>query len=338
MAPKTRTLLLALVAIFVLVTLAVFILFVDRPPPLRPTPNPNGYDDFLRAATLLRDVGGNVPALDHDDLRAWVSTNSEALRVLHLGLRRDCSLPTESAMTNLIGVLSDLANLKTLARFLVEEGRLAEMENRYGDAAHCYLNAIRLGNEISRGGFIIHRLVGITYEAIGCAPLAKLVPKLKPDEAHSVIADLEQIDATHVTWAEVQRNEERFSRHEFSKSFNPITWVMTWLESWRSIQQAKLKHNKVVAHERLLTVELALRCYESEQGRAPAGLEQLVPKYMHRVPSDPFSGKPIIYKPQGTTWLLYSLGEDGVDDGGKPVRRSVSATIAKGDLLYDSPY
>jgi len=338
MPRKVTSLLFALVVVFILAMLAVVVLFVGRTPPTPPLPNPNGYDDFMKAAGLLTGDVSNASALDHDSLRALMSTNSESLRLLRLGLTRGCSLPTDSATTNMSGLLSDLANSKSLVRLFEEEGRLAEMENRYGDAAHSYVDAIRFGNEISRGGFIINRLVGIACEAIGDNPLAKLVPKLKPDEARSVIAALEKIDASRVTWAEVRRNEDRFSRYQLSKGFNPITWVMTRLQGWRSIQRAKMRHNRVIAHERLLAVELALRCYEYEQGHAPSGLEQLVPSYIQRVPIDPFSDRPVIYRPQGTDWLVYSVGEDGVDDGGKRVGRSNSGTVTRGDLFYDSPY
>jgi hypothetical protein len=337
MSRKARTLLLALVVVLVLATLTMLCLLVGGTPPT-PLPNPNGYNDFLTAAGLLTGDISNASALDHDGLRALVSTNSESLRLLRLGLTRGCSVPTDSAMTNMTGLLSDLANLKSLVRLLEEEGRLAEMENRYGDAAHSYVDAIRFGNEISRGAFIINRLVGIACEAIGENPLAKLVPKLKPEEARPVISGLEKIDANHVSWAEVQRNENKFVRYQLSKGFNPITWVMMRLQRWRSIQKAEMRHKRVIAHERLLATELALRCYESEQGHAPMGLEQLVPEYFQHVPQDPFSGKPVIYRPQGTHWLMYSVGEDGLDDGGKPVSRSVPGTIMRGDLFYDSPY
>jgi hypothetical protein len=211
------------------------------------------------------------------------------------------------------------------------------MDNRYGDAARSYVDAIRFGNEISRGAFIIDRLVGVACEAIGCGPLAKLVPKLSCEQARSVIAELEKIDAARVSWAEVRRNEDRFSRYQLSKGFNPITWVMTRWQRWRSIQQAERRHKRVIAHERLLVAELALHCYQSEQGHPPARLVDLVTNYLSSVPQDPFSGRPVIYRPQGTNWLVYSVGEDGVDDGGKRVGRSVSGTVTKGDLFYDSP-
>jgi len=36
------------------------------------------------------------------------------------------------------------------------------------------------------------------------------------------------------------------------------------------------------------------------------------------VQEDPFSGKPFCYRMEGQGFTLYSVGEDGRDDGGKP--------------------
>ncbi len=117
-----------------------------------------------------------------------------------------------------------------------------------------------------------------------------------------------------------------------------MAWAMTRWDALRSRQRAAARHNRIVAHLRLLATELALRCYQSEEGHAPMALAQLAPKYVQLVPLDPFSGRPMIYRLQGTNWLLYSVGEDGVDDGGKPVGRSAVSAAPKGDLFYDSPY
>ena len=81
--------------------------------------------------------------------------------------------------------------------------------------------------------------------------------------------------------------------------------------------------------------ELALRCYQSEKSRPPARLGELVPSYLSKMPEDPFSGRPLIYRLQGKNWLLYSVGLDRSDDGGKPAGGGLSA---KGDLFYDSPW
>jgi hypothetical protein len=149
---------------------------------------------------------------------------------------------------------------------------------------------------------------------------------------------LEKIDSNQVKWGDVRRSENRFVRYQLGQSFNVVTWATTRWSAWRSRQRAEMRDKRIVAHLRLLTVELALRGYQSEQGRVPTGLEELVPKYLQWAPTDPFGGRPLIYRAQGGNWLLYSVGEDGVDDGGKPVGRSGPGTVAKGDIFFDSPY
>ncbi|HEY3855649.1 MAG TPA: hypothetical protein VGO67_14765 [Verrucomicrobiae bacterium] len=128
MTRKSRTLLLALVAVILLAMLAVLFLSLSRTPPPPPLPNPNGYDDFLKAATLMTGDLGNADTLNHDGLRALVSTNTESLRLLRLGLTRQCALPADSAMANVSAMLSDLAAMKQLVHLLAAEGRLREMD------------------------------------------------------------------------------------------------------------------------------------------------------------------------------------------------------------------
>jgi hypothetical protein len=115
-------------------------------------------------------------------------------------------------------------------------------------------------------------------------------------------------------------------------------WVVARWQAWRTGRVAEVRQQKMIAHLRLLTAELGLRCYQSTHGQAPAAMEQLVPQYLKRVPVDPFNGRPMKYRPQGTNWLVYSVGQDGADNGGKPVGRSTAGATAKGDIFFDSPY
>jgi hypothetical protein len=302
-----RVLFLALALVTVAVLAALLGITIGRSPVPPPLPNPNGYDDFLKAGESVPDNVGDFATLDHDSLRDLVSTNAEPLRLLRLGLTRQCVMPMDSALTN-DARINQLRGMKWLANLLAAEGRLREMENQPADAARSYVDAIRFGNEMSRGGFLITRLVGIACEAIGCAPLAKLAPKLNPDEARAVLTALDRLDAGRVTWAEVQQGERRFLRHERGKLFNPIVWVWHWWEIRQVLQRAETKHKKMVARERVLLTELALRCYQSEQGHPPVRLDELATHYLSHVPEDPFSGQPLIYRAQSTNWLLRSVG------------------------------
>jgi hypothetical protein len=243
-------------------------------------------------------------------------------------------VPLDTTLTNEGGLLVQLAGMKRLAQLLAAEGRLRELEDRPEDAARSYADAIRFGNETSRGGLLINRLVGIACEAIGCYPLARVAPKLSCEQARAILLDLEKVDADRVTWAEVRRNEKYFY-HQRRKGFHPILQAVGWWQSRQSLQKAETRQKMIIAHERLLAGELALRCYQSEKTRLPTGLDELVPNYLSKVPQDPFSEHPLIYRAQGTNWLFYSVGPDGVDDGGKVAGRG---SASKGDLFFDSSW
>ena len=66
-----------------------------------------------------------------------------------------------------------------------------------------------------------------------------------------------------------------------------------------------------------LVATIAVLRYRQDRGQWPESLEELVGDgYMRRIPADPFSGKALVYKPTGETFLLYSFGTDFDDDGG----------------------
>jgi hypothetical protein len=69
--------------------------------------------------------------------------------------------------------------------------------------------------------------------------------------------------------------------------------------------------------ERNLHLAFLLAAYRQDHGRYPEKLGELSPKYLVKIPGDLFSGKPLIYRLEGTGFLLYSVGENGIDDGGR---------------------
>ncbi len=87
------------------------------------------------------------------------------------------------------------------------------------------------------------------------------------------------------------------------------------------------------AWSRLLATMLALRAFKVEHGNYPATLNELTPKYLSRVPMDPFAdNQSLRYKATGIEYSLYSVGYDGVDDGGKALPKRAQPN-AKGDIV-----
>ncbi|MGA2140550.1 MAG: hypothetical protein ABSH14_16970 [Verrucomicrobiia bacterium] len=58
----------------------------------------------------------------------------------------------------------------------------------------------------------------------------------------------------------------------------------------------------------------ALRRYELTHGKPPEQLTDLVPDLLSLVPIDPFDGKPLRYRREGSEWVIWSVGSDLKDD------------------------
>jgi hypothetical protein len=79
---------------------------------------------------------------------------------------------------------------------------------------------------------------------------------------------------------------------------------------------------------RLTVTAIALKRYHLQHSAYPASLNELVPAFLPAVPVDFMDGKPLRYKlrPDGD-FLLYSVGEDGIDDGGDPTPASQTTSL-----------
>jgi hypothetical protein len=90
----------------------------------------------------------------------------------------------------------------------------------------------------------------------------------------------------------------------------------------QSVVSTRRVLHRVMAAEtakRMAIVSIALKRYQLQKGSYPEDLKTLIPEFLSSVPNDPVDGKPLRYTVQSNrTFLLYSIGEDNVDDGGNP--------------------
>lgn len=70
-------------------------------------------------------------------------------------------------------------------------------------------------------------------------------------------------------------------------------------------------------HLDLAQTALAIERHRLATGKTPDQLEELTPQYLDQVPIDPFDGQPIRYRRTDPGYVLYSITEDGQDNGGK---------------------
>jgi hypothetical protein len=73
------------------------------------------------------------------------------------------------------------------------------------------------------------------------------------------------------------------------------------------------------AARRIMITAVALKRFQLKHGKWPDALDELAPEFLASVLIDPYDGKPLKYHPNTDgTFLLYGVGEDGIDDGGDP--------------------
>jgi hypothetical protein len=90
--------------------------------------------------------------------------------------------------------------------------------------------------------------------------------------------------------------------------------ICLMLPAFEKVQTAAERSEQT---QRNLHLAFALVAYQRDHGHYPAKLEELAPKYLAKIPDDLFSGKPLLYRLEGQGILFYSIGPNGVDEGGR---------------------
>ena len=92
--------------------------------------------------------------------------------------------------------------------------------------------------------------------------------------------------------------------------------------------QAFLKEHQAETSRQFFLLKAALHLYKLKMGSFPQQLDQLVQaNILPKLNNDPFAfGHPIKYIRNSKEYILYSVGPDGIDDGGKPIDDPSKAT------------
>ena len=110
-----------------------------------------------------------------------------------------------------------------------------------------------------------------------------------------------------------------FCRYMFIGMFVPATD--------RFVERA---HEQRALHDAVVTV-LAVKRYQADKGRYPETLEELVQtQYLTYLPPDPYSDESLVYRKTQGGFILYSVGWNMKDDGGKLLTRPDSSPMRWG--------
>ena len=85
----------------------------------------------------------------------------------------------------------------------------------------------------------------------------------------------------------------------------------------KGLSKAITKEVNSIALIRTSTSAIAVERFRLTHGQFPESLNELVPQFLSAVPGDPFDGQPLRYHRLANGYVVYSVGRDGHDDGGR---------------------
>lgn len=162
------------------------------------------------------------------------------------------------------------------------------------------------------------------------------------------LAGMDQLIHNSLTGAEkaARAGEDNWLGLPFGK-----TVQQNFYNNWRyrlsaqtlgSLHKVAAKAARAETDRSMVLCAIALKRYSLRHGKPAPDLNLLVPEFLSSVPTDYMDGKPIKYRlNKGGTWVLYSVGDDGRDDGGDPTpakpMRSYQWTWRGKDAVWPAP-
>jgi hypothetical protein len=262
-------------------------------------PNPNGFDYFVKAGDAMSGMWTNASprTLPAHDLQAYLSANSPSLELVREGLRHMSHTHMDYDATYIARSMTNLGALKRLGVLLAGEGCLAELEGKPAAALESYFDGMRLGQECSRGGVVMERLMGLAIEFISLRELRVMVPKLDVLATRRCLERLLQLDGSHDSPTVNLAAEDEWISRAFPLYQRVITRIapVTRKDMRDTRDRFSNKVESTQAERRRAIVEAAARLFELEKGRRPKSYTDLVPAYLKVIPLDPTTGKEIAH-------------------------------------------
>lgn len=216
--------------------------------------------------------------------------------------------------------LVSVQTCRSIGRGLQAQAVLVEKTNP-DQAAEYHLGIIQLGDILEHEGLLIHGLVGMPIENSGQWGLVPLRSKVSSGEMRKLLVELQRIDEQRESTEVVMERDDLWRDMNERWGYRLYT-VFVPRNANSSLQDAgymqyQMSRERTCCCSRLLITDLAIRAYKADRGAFPDNLTELVPSYLKQIPNDLYTDQPPIYRREGEDFLLYSVGRDRKDEGGK---------------------
>jgi ABC-type transport system involved in multi-copper enzyme maturation permease subunit len=144
---------------------------------------------------------------------------------------------------------------------------------------------------------------------VGVAPVRPRLPgKIKAGEARIIRAGLGETESPPTKMEIWPRQNVDYEDLELALTDIQAATLTRSLSDFAPMQVA-------VDH---VIIACAIERFRLADGNLPQSLDQLAPKYLQKIPHDFVNGQPMKYKLTPEGYVLYSIGLNQIDDGGRP--------------------
>jgi hypothetical protein len=286
-------------------------------------------------------------------LGKWLKANEKSLEQLHIGAQKSYCKFTDTG-DKIAAVMSRLNKIKKPQQAMCLRGELNAANGNFSKALDDITDCYTMGGHFVAGPtFLIEKLVGIGAQAIALQTTFTTIDNQNLDT--SVLAKIqnafEDLTAKYSSSFNLKGEKDYMQdKIKTDPAYRPFRqYLKGALEYYDLVAQKnpwQLKNDKTAEKlvagnmllqsagpgfakaaqthyqtravtDALITTTAILR-YKTDTAKVPQNLNELITaSYLKALPMDPFSDKPLVYKPAGSGFTLYSVGADFDDDGGK---------------------
>lgn len=288
------------------------------------------WADILAAHRLARHLshgstlieyltGASLHAMSCEATLAWLEASRPEVRQAQTRLKELQDLPRFRPVADLVDQGERLFGLDTIQGLARNARKKPQgLEKVFGtgqtDAGVLEEATGKVGRELDWA--VVLRLANREYDRLAAAARlptrAERVMAFSRLEAEAAAPNKAPVDEEKLREL-IRQNKPEELRQEVSRVVGEV--LMRTLQP--AVARCRSVQDRVEQTERNLHAACALAAYHADHGRYPARLADLVPQYLPAVPEDIFSGQPVVYRPQKDGYVLYSVGDNSKDDGGR---------------------
>jgi hypothetical protein len=145
-------------------------------------------------------------------------------------------------------------------------------------------------------------------------------------ETRRIVEALQQASATTNLGPVLRLNETHYQNQANRSAYDQLRFPDPLSDA--TLGRAVVRAFKSETEAQMTVAAIGLKRYLTRHGKAPAALQDLVPEFLSSIPADYMDGTPLKYRATSDgAYLLYSSGENQVDDGGSSEPREESKAL-----------